>query len=131
MFTKDFRYTIDSINYYVYMHRRTMMNDFKVENISAEEAKDLVDKDKSIIVLDVRTKSEYMSGHIPGAKLVPLNQLPNEIEELNDLKEKPVLVYCATGRRSLMAIKILIQNDFSNIRHLNNGISSWNYDLKK
>ena len=90
----------------------------KVKNVSAEEAYKLISEDKEFIILDVRTKEEYDNGHIPGAKLVPVQILPMKLAELDEYKDKPILVYCASGGRSPRAVDTLANNDFKNIYHL-------------
>ena len=103
----------------------------KVKNVSAEEAYKLINGDKEFIIIDVRTKEEYDNGHIPGAKLVPVQILPMKLDELDVYKDKPVLVYCASGGRSPRAVDTLANNDFKNIYHLSRGISSWRYSLTR
>ena len=100
-----------------------------VKNVSAEEAYTLINENKELVILDVRTKDEFDGGHIPGAKLVPVQILPMKLSELDEYKEKPVLVYCASGGRSPRAVDTLVNNDFTNIYHLNRGISSWRYNV--
>jgi rhodanese-related sulfurtransferase len=62
-------------------------------------------------VVDVREPYEYLAGHVPGAQLVPLGQLPGRWAELTtrwgDLAEGPVYVICASGNRSLVGARIL------------------------
>lgn len=107
------------------------MNNSKVKNISSKEAKDLIHENYDTIILDVRTKGEYLNGHIPGAKLASLNQLPDDIDDFEEYKNRPIIVYCATGVRSKAAINILVENSFSHIYHLYEGFSNWTYDIKK
>jgi rhodanese-related sulfurtransferase len=102
-----------------------------VKNVSAEEAYKLINDNKEIVILDVRTKEEYDDGHIPGAKLVPLQTLPMKLDDLEEYKDKAVLVYCASGGRSPRAINFLANNDFSNLYHLHRGISSWRYNVTR
>jgi rhodanese-related sulfurtransferase len=103
----------------------------KVKNISAEEAHKILNENKELIVLDVRTKGEYSSGHIPRAKSIPVQQISQRIKELEKYKDKPILVYCASGGRSPSAVKALLNNGFNNIYHMNKGVSSWKYTLKR
>lgn len=103
----------------------------KVKNVSAEEAYNLITGDKEFIIIDVRTKEEYDSGHIPGAKLVPVQILTMKLAELDKYKDKPVLVYCASGGRSPRAVDTLANNNFKNIYHLSRGISSWRYNVTR
>ncbi|MBW9150722.1 rhodanese-like domain-containing protein [Clostridium estertheticum] len=102
-----------------------------VKNVSAEEAYKLINEDKEFIIIDVRTKEEYDNGHILGAKLVPVQILPMKLDELGVYKDKPVLVYCASGGRSPRAVEILANNDFKNIYHLSRGIGSWRHSLSR
>ncbi|MCB2305115.1 rhodanese-like domain-containing protein [Clostridium estertheticum] len=102
-----------------------------VKNVSVEEAYKLINEDKEFIIIDVRTKEEYDNGHIPGAKLVPVQILPMKLDELGVYKDKPVLVYCASGGRSPRAVDTLANNDFKNIYHLSHGIGSWRYSLSR
>lgn len=64
-----------------------------VESLDASQAKYFLDShpEGSFTLLDVRQSREYESGHIPGARLIPLPQLPNSYSELDP--EKPVIVY--------------------------------------
>lgn len=107
------------------------MNNSKVKNITSTEAKKLIHENSNTIILDVRTKGEYLSGHIPGAKLISLNQLPDDIDDFEEHKNKPIIVYCATGVRSKTAVSILLENRFSNIYHLYEGFSNWTYEIEK
>ena len=107
------------------------MFDSNVKNVSAEEAYKLINDNKELVILDVRTKEEYDGGHIPGAKLVPVQILPMKLDELDEYREKPVLIYCASGGRSPRAVDTLANNDFTNIYHLSRGISSWRYSVER
>src|SRR5665647_2519714 len=107
------------------------MSNSNVKNVSAEEAYKLISGDKEFIIIDVRTKEEYDDGHIPGAKLVPVQILSMKLAELDKYKDKPVLVYCASGGRSPRAVDTLANNDFKNIYHLSRGISSWRYNVTR
>jgi rhodanese-related sulfurtransferase len=103
----------------------------KIKNVSAQEAYKLISDDSEFVILDVRTKDEYDDGHIPGAKLIPVNVLPMKLSELDKYRDKPVLVYCASGGRSPRAVDTLVDNDFKNIYHLSRGICSWGYSLTR
>lgn len=99
--------------------------------VNIEQAKKLIDENKELIIFDVRTKEEYDSGHIKNAILTPYDQINENIELIKQYKEKSVLVYCRTGRRSTIATKSLIDNGFGKIYHMHEGISMWKYDLVK
>ena len=107
-----------------------MFNSY-IKNVNAEEAYKLINNNKELVILDVRTQEEYDGGHIPGAKLIPVQVLPMKLSELKEYKDKPVLVYCASGGRSPRAVDTLVKSDFTNIYHLSRGISSWRYTVAR
>ena len=107
------------------------MSKTKVSNVSAEQAYKLINENKNLIILDVRTNEEYQSGHIAGAKLIPVQVLAARLNELKEYQAKPMLVYCASGGRSPKAVNFLLANGFTEIYHLDRGISSWRYELTR
>lgn len=99
-------------------------------NITAEEAKELMDTETDYIILDVRTEDEYAGGHIPGAILIPDYEIEERAEsELPD-KEQLILVYCRSGRRSKLAAEALATLGYSNVREFG-GIIDWKYETVK
>jgi len=90
-------------------------------DISAQEAYQLFQED--IFVLDVRTPEEYQEAHLPGAILIPLDQLETRTSELP--RNEPILVYCRSGNRSAQAQSLLLGAGFSDIYNLDSGINSW------
>ena len=99
-------------------------------NITPEEAKKRLDNEKDIILLDVRTKEEYETGHIKDSVLVPVDNLKVEVEkELKD-KEALIFVYCRSGNRSVTAANILIELGYKNVFNLG-GIKDWPYEVVK
>ncbi len=74
-------------------------------------------------LLDVRQPKEYEEGHLAGAKLIPLKELPGRLDELE--KEKPVIVYCAIGGRSKAAAQLLAGKDFASVYNMAGGIKAW------
>ncbi len=101
--------------------------------VNAKEAKEII-ANISPLILDVRTPREYSMGHIEGSKLIPVQNIQREYTKLLDYKDKPILIYCATGNRSTVASRILISNGFKNIYNMRYGISEWarnGYPVKK
>ncbi|WP_022667343.1 rhodanese-like domain-containing protein [Desulfospira joergensenii] len=92
--------------------------------LTAEQAHEFI-RSHGPLVLDVRTPGEYKRGHLKDALLIPVQSLQKRIRELEDHKGKPVLIYCATGNRSTVASKILIDKGFSDILNLKRGIAAW------
>ena len=98
-------------------------------NITAEEAKAIMDSEEGYIILDVRTQEEYDEGHIPGAILIPNTEIEARAEESLPDKEQLILVYCRSGRRSKMATEILAELGYTNIREFG-GIIDWPYEVE-
>lgn len=86
--------------------------------------------DKNYAFLDVRTESEYTSGHIPNSLHIPLQEIQGRISELENIKEKNIIVYCRSGARSSMALKSLLKNGY-NVFNLSGGILAWEGEVAK
>ncbi|MBS7632812.1 right-handed parallel beta-helix repeat-containing protein [Candidatus Bathyarchaeota archaeon] len=99
-------------------------------DITVSEAKTLIESDPSLTILDVRNQSEYDSGHIKNAKLIPLHQLESKLGELD--KSSKILVYCRTGSRSATASQILEEAGFLCVYNMIGGVTAWSslgYDV--
>jgi rhodanese-related sulfurtransferase len=101
-----------------------------IKNVTADEAHQLIKTTKNLIILDVRTKQEFKSGHIPSSKSIPVGELSSRINELEKYKDNPILVHCASGGRSPAAVRVLLKHNFSKIYHMNRGLFGWKYGLK-
>ena len=98
-------------------------------NITAEEAKQIMDSEEGYIILDVRTQEEYDEGHIPGAILIPYTQIAEKAEEVLTDKDQLILVYCRSGRRSRIAAEALAELGYTNIKEFG-GIIDWPYEVE-
>lgn len=76
-------------------------------------------------LLDVRTNAEYKEAHIKGATLIPVQALNKRLGELEKQKNKTILVYCRSGRRSVKAAQILHKAGFTDVVNLTKGINGW------
>ncbi|MBN2035967.1 MAG: hypothetical protein JW768_04425 [Chitinispirillaceae bacterium] len=94
------------------------------KSISAKKSGEYIDKEKPFI-LDVRTPQEFYEGYIPGSKLIPLGQLADRAGEIAAQKNRPVLVYCRSGNRSIAASQILLRNGFKKVYNMRGGIKAW------
>ena len=96
--------------------------------ITAEEAKERLDADPDILLLDVRTQKEYDEGHIPGAVCFPNEDiqpgLPMPFET-----DAEILLYCRSGRRSAEAAEKLAEMGYTNIADFG-GIQDWPYETE-
>ena len=98
-------------------------------NITAQEAKQIMDAETGYIILDVRTQEEYDQGHIPGAVLIPDTQINAEAEKVLTDKDQLILVYCRSGRRSKLAAEALVELGYTNIKEFG-GIIDWPYEVE-
>mgnify|MGYP003293715929 CR=1 FL=1 len=98
-------------------------------NITAQEAKELMDTQTGYIILDTRTQEEYEQGHIPGAILIPYDEVLEKAEGILTEKDQLILVYCRSGRRSKIAADDLVKLGYTNIREFG-GIIDWPYETE-
>ena len=98
-------------------------------NITAEEAKQIMDSEEGYIILDVRTQEEYDQGHIPGAIVISYEEIPDKAEEVLTDKNQLILVYCRSGRRSKIAAEALVELGYTNIKEFG-GIIDWPYETE-
>jgi rhodanese-related sulfurtransferase len=77
------------------------------------------------IVLDVRSAQEYRSGHVPGAYNLEDRQVPARIEELMQLKDREIVLYCEAGPRARWVESYLTQNGFTDVKRLRGHMSGW------
>ena len=98
----------------------------EVPEISVKELKDRLDNGDGVSVLDVREPHEYEVANI-GARLIPLNELPERLAELD--KDAPLAVHCKTGGRSARAVKLLQEAGFQNAFNVEGGITAWSEEI--
>ena len=99
-------------------------------NITAEEAKQIMDTEEGYVILDVRTQEEYDQGHIPGAVVISHEEIAEKAEETLTDKDQLILVYCRSGRRSKLAAEALVELGYTNIKEFG-GIIDWPYEVEK
>ena len=99
-------------------------------NITAQQAKEMMDREKDYIILDTRTQEEYEEKHIPGAILIPHDEILERAETVLTDKDQLILVYCRSGRRSKLASEDLVKLGYTNIKEFG-GILEWPYEVEK
>ena len=100
------------------------------KQITAEEAKKIMDSRDDHIILDAREQDEFDEGHIPNAILIPYTEIENQAEEMIPDKDKLILVYCRSGRRSKIAAECLSELGYTNVKEFG-GIIDWPYEIEK
>lgn len=96
--------------------------------ITAEEAKRMMDAG-NVTVVDVRTQEEYDQGHVPGAILIPLQTIGDEMPAELPQKDATLIIYCRTGVRSKQASDRLIALGYTSIYDMG-GIVDWTYETE-
>ena len=82
-------------------------------------------KNNDWMLIDVRSPEEFAEGHIPGAVNMPYDAIDDFINELEGNKDKPIIVYCRSGRRAKLAMKVLEALEFSEVMHLEGDMLGW------
>lgn len=98
--------------------------------ITAEEARELMESESVFFVVDARTDGEFAEGHIPGAILIPEYEVAEKAEEKIPDKDALILVYCRSGRRSKIAAEELVKLGYTNVKEFG-GIVGWPYGTVK
>lgn len=97
-------------------------------DVTARQVAEMLRKDTSIILVDVRTPEEYQQGHIKGARLMDFYSAEFHAMMQTLPKEKPVILYCRSGRRSDEAMKFLTSIGYSRVFNMLGGIVQWKKD---
>lgn len=93
-------------------------------DITVEELKERLEKGEALHFYDVREEHEFEEDNL-GAILIPLGELPNHIDELEELKDEEIIIHCRSGARSGRAQQFLEMNGFSNVRNVLGGILAY------
>src|SRR6266566_5120993 len=98
-------------------------NEEAIPTMSAPELKRKMDACEPFELIDVREPFEYEIARIDGAKLIPLGEIAERVNELQ--RERPIVVHCHSGQRSAQAVRLLQQRGFANLYNLEGGIDAW------
>jgi len=83
------------------------------------------------LLLDVRTPEEFAQGHVPGAKLIPLQELEARVGELDAYEQRGVVAYCEVGGRAAKAAELLRARGFANVRLLEGSMQRWREERRE
>ena len=92
--------------------------------LNATQATMLINREDALVV-DVREPDEYVSGHVPDSRNIPLSRLDERMGELEKFKKAPVILVCQTGARSGDACGKLTKKGFTKLHNLEGGIAAW------
>ena len=91
-------------------------------NIDNIRLNKMIDSNEDFLLLDIREKEEFEERFIPKAVNIPLNKLLFNIDDIEEYKEKKVVVYCRSGHRSITACNLLSMEGFEKLYNLEKGI---------
>ncbi|MFA5367864.1 MAG: rhodanese-like domain-containing protein [Dehalococcoidia bacterium] len=107
----------------------------EIKKLSPEEVKSILDGDEKgeYVLLDVRQPAEYEQGRLPGAVLMPLDELESRREELYRYlhRDSKIILYCRTGKRSMAAAIVLCDLGLKNLHIIEGGLSAWDFKTIK
>ena len=96
----------------------------EIDEVDASRARQLLEEDAALAI-DVREREEWDEGHLPGAVHVPRGHLESRIERASPAKDRPLVVYCASGNRSAFAAKTLEELGYEHVVSLTGGFTDW------
>jgi len=97
------------------------------EALTCQQAVMLINRSDAVL-LDIREKKEFDTGHIVDSVHIPLAKLGTRVAELEKYKAKPVIIACRLGQTSTDAVKILKSAGFEQVMRLSGGITEWRSD---
>ena len=101
-------------------------NENPIREVSQQEVVSGLESKAGPLLLDVRTPQEFAQGHLPGALLVPVSEVPGRLAEVREASQgREVVVYCERGGRAMRAAESLIDGGFQGVGHLEGDMSAW------
>lgn len=98
-----------------------------VKNVSPADAVRLINRQAGTVI-DVREPAEYKTGHIPNSMNVPMSALATQVKQLAKHKDRPLILACRSGNRSVTAAMMLRKQGFDQVYSLAGGIIAWERD---
>ena len=99
--------------------------DSGVDVVKQKELLQQIETQADILILDVRTPGEFNDGHIPGAYHLDHREIESRLKEIEPFRIKPVVVYCFSGVRAGMVESYLVEQGFTQVKHLEGDWSAW------
>ena len=107
-----------------------MQNSNANQTMTYQELQNKLNAKENFVLLDVRTQEEFDAGHIPTAILLPYDEINLKAATVLPDKEKEIVLYCRSGRRSTIAKKALVELGYKDVKDFG-GISRWQGELVK
>jgi rhodanese-related sulfurtransferase len=97
----------------------------RLDMITQAELTQMINEEKDLLLIDVRTEGEYTQGHLPGAIVIPYDEFDLRYKEILEYQDREVVLYCHTGGMGDFAGKVLLKKGFTNVKNLDGGIYGW------
>ncbi|MBA3717750.1 MAG: molybdopterin biosynthesis protein MoeB, partial [Actinobacteria bacterium] len=97
----------------------------EIDEVDAARARDLLDGEAPLTLIDVRERDEWDEGHLPGATHIPRGSLESRIEQAVPDHSQRLLLYCGSGGRSAFAVRTLQDLGYENVSSLAGGFTDW------
>ena len=97
--------------------------------ISVQETKALLDSDSSTLLLDCREPKEHSTARIEGSVFIPMDEVAERVSELEEYRDKRIVVHCHHGGRSLQVVNWLRNHGFENAQNMTGGIDVWSQEI--
>ena len=100
---------------------------YDFSEITVDELYEKVNSNEPPLIIDIRTSKEFNEdpGHIKDAMHIPIREIKSNLEKLQTFKEKEIVTICPGGGLSLIAVDLLVEADFKNVRSLHGGLDLW------
>lgn len=106
-----------------------MSSQDEIPQLSVHELKSLIEAGKKPVLLDVREAHELDICKLAYDLHIPLGDLRFQLEDLESFKNNPIVVYCRSGRRSLLAAEFLKECGFADVSNLKGGVLAWSDEI--
>jgi len=97
--------------------------------IDVQSVKSLIDSETDFLLIDCREVSEHEHCRIEGSQLIPMNETPDRLSEIEAYQAKPIVVHCHFGGRSLQVVNWLRANGFPQAQNMTGGIDAWSCQI--
>ncbi len=101
-----------------------------IRSIEGETVYQMLQNKEDFVLVDVREVDEYKEGHIPHSMLIPLGTIESDFQSKVPSKDKKIVIYCRSGRRSKEAYAKITALGYTDVYDLG-GIQDWSYDIEK
>ena len=100
---------------------------YEESEITVDELLEHINSNEPPLVIDIRSAKEFngKKGHIPNSKHIPVRKLKSSFEELQPYLEKPIVTICPGGGLSLIAVDLMVEGGFQNVKSLHDGLDLW------